>query len=290
MGFFSIFKSRKEESAAPKAQPEPVISVPKQKEPTEQPVVHLTALEKNFLKYMDRKDAVHPYIADYWKFEYNLKPEELIPLFLEKKLLLVSDPSYHLQQFSSKELKAVLKKFNLSQTGNKKELTQRILTHLSESELASCSNLKPIYYLTESGKNLVASLPVSATKDPDFEDQCIYSILRQDFGTAYQMICQRELHKNIPRRDTLNWKDKMEKGLSQESLYKISYFFTSPLPLEVAEPIEALAQEVKACTIFGYLFPLTAAETAAVMARRTGLDSKEMHLNVLSQKLISYLA
>ena len=294
MGLFSsLFKpAKKETPAAPtveKSAPAAASAAPEKPVPPPVPAIHLTALEKNFLKYMDMKDAFHPYIADYWVFEYNLKPETLIERFIQQNLLKISDTSYILQQCSSKELKAILQKFDLSQTGNKKILIERILSHLTPEDLALCTSLKPVYYLTDAGKQLVDSVAFSATKDPDFEDQCIYHILRQDFDSAYQIICQRELRKNIPGDAAAAWKDALQNGLSEKQQEQISFFFSSPLPLELPEVLTKYESEIKACTIFGRLFSLKHTEIAATIARRTGLDSKALHLAAFCQSLLPYL-
>ena len=293
MGLFSsLFKPAKKEAPAPtveKTTPPAASAAPEKPAPTPVPTIHLTALEKNFLKYMDMKDASHPYIADYWTFEYNLKPNALIEIFLQQNLLKVSDASHILQQCSSKELKAVLQKFQLSQTGSKKILIDRILSHLTTEDLALCTSLKPVYYLTDAGKQLADSVAFSATKDPDFEDQCIYHILRQDFDSAYQMICQRELRKNIPGDAAAAWKDALQNGLSEKQQEQISFFFSSPLPAELPDELTQYESEIKACTIFGRLFSLKHTEIAATIARRTGLDSKALHLAALCQSLLPYL-
>jgi hypothetical protein len=293
MGLFSsLFKPAKKETPAPTVEKHTQAAAPVTPEKTATPpapTIHLTALEKNFLKYMDMKDAAHPYIADYWTFEYNLKPDALIQVFVQQNLLKISDTSHILQQCSSKELKAVLQKFQLSQTGSKKILIDRILSHLSAEDLALCTSLKPVYYLTDAGKQLADSVAFSATKDPDFEDQCIYHILRQDFDSSYQIICQRELRKNIPGDVAAAWKDALQNGLSEKQQEQISFFFSSPLPLELPEELIKYESEIKACTIFGRLFSLKHTEIAATIARRTGLDSKAFHLATLCQSLLSYL-
>lgn len=302
MGFFSLFKTKKEEEIT-KTEQENMGSVSLidefSLEPStesssdliinqDEPKVNLSSLEKNFLKYMDLKDSQCPYIADYWKFEYNLNAKELISNFLKNNLLAISDYSHNLNLLKNKDLKCILKKYNLPQTGIKAELIGRIEAHLSEKELASLSNLKPYYYLTERGLEIIKDLPFSATKDPDFEDICVQSILNEDYQSAYKNICKREIHKNVPRNIGLNWGHELQSGLRTDYTEKLSEFFSSSLPDDLpVDNISQQAREIKAAVIFGNLLRLTSSETAALIARRTGLDPKKSHLNVLCQKLYS---
>lgn len=160
----------------------------------------LNYLEKNFLLYIsdfDINDLIH--LPLYWTFEYNIDYKNLINIFISNGYLEIQNYRNNLNKLLVNELKEILKKSNLKTTGKKDELIKRIEENISKDKLKNffCSTNK-FLILTEKGKNAVKNIPVSATKDIDFEDEQLELIKNKEFTKSYENIGNREKKKPIP--------------------------------------------------------------------------------------------
>lgn len=160
----------------------------------------LNYLEKNFLLYIsdfDINDLIH--LPLYWTFEYNIDYKNLINIFISNDYLKIQNYKNNLSKLLVNELKEILKNFNLKVTGKKDELIKRIEENISKEELKTFfSSDNKFLVLTEKGKETIKNLPISATKDVDFEDEQLELIKNKEFAKAYKNVGNREKRKPIP--------------------------------------------------------------------------------------------
>ena len=152
----------------------------------------LTALEKNFLKYIEGSVADNINLALYWTYDYGIDYKKTIDLFVSNNYLKISDYQTDLKKYTISELKKLLKHYNLKLSGNKPDLLKRISNNLTTENLLDFFKDGSKYLeLTEKGKVAISNLKESVTKDPDFEDLIISYIHNKNLDKAYQIIENR---------------------------------------------------------------------------------------------------
>ena len=152
----------------------------------------LTALEKNFLKYIEGSVADNINLALYWTYDYGIDYKKTIDLFVSNNYLKISDYQTDLKKYTISELKKLLKYYNLKLSGNKPDLLKRISNNLTTENLLDFFKDGSKYLeLTEKGKVAISNLKESVTKDPDFEDLIISYIHNKNLDKAYQIIENR---------------------------------------------------------------------------------------------------
>ncbi|WP_027640412.1 SAP domain-containing protein [Enterocloster clostridioformis] len=229
----------------------------------------LSSVEKYFLKQMSEQSIENPTVYAYWVYEYSLNFETTMTKLLVNNYLQISDSFADLDYLTVVELKSILKQSGLSVSGKKAELIQRIKTNISIDQLsASLNDKNKRYMLTSKGKEAIAGLPKSMTKNLELEDHCLECIFKNNINEAYKLVCENELNKTIPRGIGMNWKQEYEKGLSSFKLQLYTNFLehdTDFIP-KVLKPYEL---QLKACVILGEFFGVAISKSADLFMRIT---------------------
>ena len=186
----------------------------------------LTALEKNFLKYIEGSVADNINLALYWTYDYGIDYKKTIDLFVSNNYLKISDYQTDLKKYTISELKKLLKHYNLKLSGNKPDLLKRISNNLTTENLLDFFKDGSKYLeLTEKGKVAISNLKESVTKDPDFEDLIISYIHNKNLDKAYQIIENRyenhygkELHFETENNYIKLFQHKITENASLDSL------------------------------------------------------------------------
>lgn len=186
----------------------------------------LSSVEKSFLQYIADKEILNMPIAAYWTYTYNINYETTITKLIKQGYITIKDVIDNLSCLKVSELKEILSKANLSKSGKKQDLINRIEKNLSKKQLQEYITIeRPIFYLTDKGKEILKDFPKSATKDIDFENQCLYYIEKGDFNTAYKLICKWEMEKTMWRGLNVDWSKEYQTGLSPSAFSKYQTFF-----------------------------------------------------------------
>lgn len=245
----------------------------------------LTSVEKSFLKYMDGKDVVNPYIPGYWTYEYNINYKKLLTIFLVKEYLKISSAYETLKFLTVEELKDILRENNLKVSGKKNELINRIRENLESSVLEEClskSSLK--YILTPLGKCLTEDITASATKNLELEDKCLQLILISEFNAAYSEICNNELNKNISR-GIMNWQHESVHGLYQNQVNCFENLMSNQ-SIDFPDEIDnEHYSDAKACVILGYMLGVAVEKIYTMFCRVTDKTYNKAIVMPFLQKL-----
>ncbi|QEY33710.1 hypothetical protein FL966_00780 [Caproiciproducens galactitolivorans] len=179
---------------------------------------HFNSVELAFLKYIDGTSIKAFAPAQYWYYEYGLNYKAEIAKFISAGLLLIS-PLNDIEKKTIPQLKEVLRIKNLPLSGKKSELIRRIYSNFTETEIETFLPKGEEYYiLTEKGKELVAGLKKSATKNLELEDHCIELILNNKINEAYKAVAA--FRASVPGQSGLgiDWNEEKLKGLSKRYL------------------------------------------------------------------------
>lgn len=149
--------------------------------------VPITSTDIFFLKYINGRVLEHPEIAQYWFYDYKINYSEEI-----KKLILcglLSITNVYLKKLSVEELKKILRHFNLSVSGRKAELQERIKANVNAEDLSVfLGHLTHYLCITDKGLNYINSIHESATRNIELEDECLDLITNYNFEAAYNLI------------------------------------------------------------------------------------------------------
>ena len=74
-------------------------------------------------------------VPGYFVYRYEINIKERINVLIDKGYLGESNPTIYIQQLTNNELKSILRKHKLKVSGNKKDLTHRLLSELSVKDL-----------------------------------------------------------------------------------------------------------------------------------------------------------
>lgn len=207
----------------------------------------LTSVDRYFLKYLNKLSVENPNIAGYWTYEYNIDYKKTITKFMMNGYLEIS--TYSIGSCTVAELKEILKDNELTVSGKKSDLINRIIDN--NIDLSKYLNaVKPTYILTEKGINETKDLLPSATKNTDLEDECLQLISQQDFNSAYKSICKFEASKNLPRGIGIDWNKELEKGLSENKVERYNRFFNSNV---IPNELQEYEIEIKSSIILGIM-------------------------------------
>ena len=131
--------------------------------------------------------------------------------------LTISSAADNLEYLTLPELKDILRKNSLPVSGKKGDLIQRIIQNIPKDVLsAHLGNHNAHYTLTEKGQSVVSNIHNSITKDIEFEDACLSAIREMDFNKAFQLVCKFEIEKTFARGIGVDWKKRLQNGLSQQ--------------------------------------------------------------------------
>lgn len=239
--------------------------------------VPLTAAEMSFLQYMNGITIKSPYIPAYWVYEYNIEYPVVMTKLLQCDYLKISTPRESVPFLKIPELKDLLRKKELKLSGKKNELIDRVLAAYSDEELNdTISDDIKKYILTEKGKRTVEDLSPSATKDADFEDRCMKSIIVGDVDGAYKMICKRELEKMLPRGLGVDWKQHLNNGLSDFTIKNYTDFLSSNICNEIPSECKMYDLEYKASIILCIMLGKTSRDSVKVFKRVTNVEPESI--------------
>lgn len=161
---------------------------------------NINSIDLQFLKYINGLTVEKPFIAQYWFYDYNVNYSETIKKLITNDLLCIKN--INIKKFKVDELKNILRHFNLSLTGKKKNLQERIYNNLTNDDLSNfLPSDKHYFMVTEKGINVLNTVYPSATKNIDLEDMCIDFITQYNFRAAYSLIEQFKL--NVPAKNHL---------------------------------------------------------------------------------------
>ena len=185
----------------------------------------LSSVEKSFLQYMNGKTVINPYVAGYWSFEYGINYNNCMSKLVYNGYLRKSSCKETIKSMTIPELKVMLKKLNLKQSGRKQELLDRLSPLITEELAANYIPPERITFsLTEKGEQILEGVKPSATKDLEFEDKCLELIHNKRFSDAYLVVYGRELNKPFPSVIDIDYKKPLEDSRLQayEYLYSMS--------------------------------------------------------------------
>ena len=148
----------------------------------------LSCIERSFLKYICGHPIHGDNVASYWTHEYKIPYALLMSKFFNRGLLTTG---YDVKYFTVNMLKTLLRLRGLPVTGKKADLIARLggATTLSSEESAAM-NANKIYVPTKKGRAIIAVTPSSITKDPDFEDDVLDLIQKNQIDAAYTKVMQ----------------------------------------------------------------------------------------------------
>lgn len=249
----------------------------------------LTSMEKYFLKQMNGQEIKNPLVYAYWIYEYSLDFAKVMTKFLGNDYLYISGQDYDFGSSTCAELKEILKTYGLSSNGLKKELIQRIQDNIPLEQIqAAYKTLPQKYFLTKKGKTAILNLHTSMTRNLEFEDACLEFISSKQFNNAYQLVCDFELNKIIPRGIGIDWNKEKINGLSnfKEKLFTDFFENTSDISLQITT-IQHLSL-LKSCIILGVMLGTDVTKIVNLFARVSGVD-KKLVSTPLVQKLLFML-
>lgn len=206
----------------------------------------INSIDIAFLKYIDGLTLEKPFIAQYWFYEYNLNYSEEIKKLIAAELLVIQ--KFNIEKLKMSELKDILKKFNLSLTGKKKDLQERIRSNITDYELLSFFGNESHYFCsTPKGKVLINNTCDSATKNIDLENECLKLILNHDFEGAYILISS--FKSTIPSGMDFSFSynanmDKLYKNIMDST----TFFYTLSINREIESRIRA---SIVFCRMYG---------------------------------------
>ncbi|MBQ7296449.1 MAG: SAP domain-containing protein [Clostridia bacterium] len=229
----------------------------------------LDSVKKNFLKQIAGQPIDNPNVWGYWTYEYSLDFSKVMTELLSMHYLSVVGKDKILPKLTTPELKRILSDFNLKVSGKKADLLNRIETNIDPYDLEEYfSEDAKFYYLTERGEEALQNLSDSATKDTDFEDECLNLIINGDVNSAYKHICKHEMKKVIPRGLGIDWSEELNNGLSDYQISEYTHFLEADIEL----PDELLEFEIqfKACCILCIMLGMQALKISKTFRRITG--------------------
>ena len=236
----------------------------------------LNSVEKNFLKQIIGQPVKNPNVWGYWTYEYSIDFVQIMTKLISYGFLDIGSIENDLEKLTMTELKNVLDFFKLPKSGKKAELIDRIRSNTDITSLQNYFSDKPkIYLLTKKGRKALENLVDSATKNTEFEDQCLELILLGDIDGAYKVICKNEMNKVIPRGLGTDWQLEYKNGLSDYQLCKYTNFLQLNIGNEIPKEIREYEMQFKACCILAILLGITADKIAKTFIRITGKCTKE---------------
>lgn len=245
----------------------------------------LDSVKKNFLKQIAGQPIDNPNVWGYWTYEYSLDFPKVMTELLSMHYLSIVGKDKILSKLTIPELKKILSDFNLKVSGKKADLLNRIETNIDPYDLEEYfSEGAKFYYLTERGEEALQNLSDSATKDTDFEDECLNLIINGDVDGAYKHICKHEMKKVIPRGLGIDWSEELNNGLSDYQISEYTHFLEADIEL----PDELLEFEIqfKACCILCIIFGMQAMKISKTFRRITRAYNIES--GVLNSNLQKY--
>lgn len=246
----------------------------------------LSSLEKSFLRYMDKKDVENPDVPAYWVYEYAVDFAETMTKLLRHGYLCIGDDAHALQFLTVPMLRDILGIYGCRKTGKKEDLIERIRQELPLEDIKEKFHLPEKYLLTQNGEMLLACFPKSATKDLDFEDECLNLIAQKDFEGAYKSVCRNELRKIIPSGMGLDWNENMKKGLSafQRDLYIA--FFDQDVSHELSALLKPYETQLKAISVFANMTGMAGIKAVLIFDRITETENIHAFAMQAIQKFI----
>lgn len=230
----------------------------------------LNSIEKNFMKQMAGEPIKNPHVNAYWTYEYSLNFEKTMTKLISNGYLEIGGLQTCLETLTVLQLKDILSRFNLLKTGKKADLIERINNEVSHYDLEECLKKTPrIYVLTEKGSNALNNLPNSATKDTEFEDECLRLLAAGDVNGAYKLVCKNENEKIIPRGLGVNWQDQENCGLSDKRIALLTEFLDSDVSAILPAEYYDYAFLFKCCCVLGVMLGIQASETVKTFIRVT---------------------
>lgn len=166
----------------------------------------LSAVEKSFLKYMSNRSVDSPSIPGYWTYEYCLDPVQTLYKLIASGYLEISNNVQSLKFSTARQLKELLRKYDLPVSGKKADLIQRIQKNLTDEQIETSQLIRNCFVLTGKGICEIKDCQDSATKDIDMENRCISKLQTKDLNGAYRIICEWEAKKQFPRGLGIDWK------------------------------------------------------------------------------------
>lgn len=244
----------------------------------------LTSVEKYFLKQMNKQTVDFPTVYGYWKYEYNVEFCKIMIKLITNGYLYIANYSDKLPFLKVVDLQSILKKFSLPSTGKKSDLICRIQENLSAEQIsAELVDIPDRYLLTCSGRIVTNNLPVSATKNLEFENDCLKLLFKADVNNAYKLVCQNEANKVFPRGLNMDWNKEAQNGLCdfEEAIY--TTFLTCQLN-QLPTRLAPLATKMKACVILGIMLGLEPSKTTDIFVRICG------NLGMQKGDVLTYIA
>ena len=208
----------------------------------------LNSVEISFLDYIDTKKVRELSLPGYWTYEYNLDFKYVISKLINNGYMIVSSvPEF--DRLKVDELKDILRKHNLKVSGKKADLIQRIEENITSEQLSQhFDSFGELYYKTTPlGKELIKSLPISATKDIEFEDECLALIEKSDYYGAYKLVCERESKKPLKRGINIDWERELKRGLPPHTRNLYVKLEDIPIPEIPSEALKAAKMTVIFC-------------------------------------------
>lgn len=151
------------------------------------PDTNITSTDIFFLKYINGRSMEHADLAQYWYWDYGLNYSTEIKKLYSAGLLCMSN--INLVRFKVDELKNILRHFNLSVTGTKHVLLERIADNIPQQDLLTFLGEHNHYFTaTEKGCTYIESIIDSATFNLELENSVLSLILDYDYENAFYAI------------------------------------------------------------------------------------------------------
>jgi SPP1 gp7 family putative phage head morphogenesis protein len=203
--------------------------------------LEITCPERYFLKYIDGME-IHKFCpAQYWYYTYNMDYRQEIAKFLSENLVKISSTG-NIDNYTIPQLKEILIKSDLTVTGKKADLINRINDNLFDTEIQRLFPIGEEYYaLTIKGKELTENLKKSITKDTDLEDRCIDLIVGGSVNQAYKEIAYNRSLMNGQIGINMDWAREAATGLPKN---KITFY-----QKEIEKQVNESDKKLIACNI-----------------------------------------
>lgn len=238
----------------------------------------LSEIEKSFLSYMAGRPVSDPYVAQYWEYEYNIDFYNTMSRFFNEEYLKISNGIKALSYLKVIELKDILRINNLPVSGKKNDLIKRISDNIPIDTInINLKNYNRFYELTSKGVSVTIGVFDSATKDIEFENECINYILNNKFDEAYKRVCEFENSKQFKRGINIDWDNELKRGL----LYEISEAYTELFNEEtkyISNYLSGYLQTFKASVILGHMLCISYDKIKKIFLRLSHIENLECDL------------
>lgn len=181
---------------------------------------------------------------------YHSNLSDLLRKFKELELIRYSNLEEAMQKITIKELKEYLRNKKLKLTGNKKDLTGRLLPNLNEEEKKRILVQNKCYVLTKKGNQILEEYKnKKENEEQNIFKQTINLIKQQDITQAYNQICEYNIKYNSIGGINFDWKQQLQEGINKIDYEAIKWFMSKDLNINS----KITESDFKAIICFEYL-------------------------------------